>query len=79
LSGAGWRDWDDWLRREDLLPGTPFLISPGFEYDVVVNGFFAHVSMAASSQRTREGYARDLAAFLNFLWLARNGRSVRYR
>jgi hypothetical protein len=21
-------DWDDWLRREDLLPGTPFLISP---------------------------------------------------
>jgi hypothetical protein len=70
-------DWDDWLRREDLLPGTLFLISPGFEYDVVVNGFFAHVPMAASSQRTREGYARDLAAFFNFLWLARDGRSWR--
>jgi Phage integrase, N-terminal SAM-like domain len=70
-------DWDDWLRREDLLPGTPFLLSPGFEYDVVVNGFFADVPMAASSQRTREGYARDLAAFFNFLWLARDGRSWR--
>jgi hypothetical protein len=70
-------DWDDWLRREDLLPGTPFLISPGFEYDVVVNGFFADVRMAASSQRTREGYARDLAAFFNFLWLARDARSWR--
>ena len=70
-------DWDDWLRREDLLPGTPFLISPGFEYDVVVNGFFADVPMAASSQRTREGYARDLAAFFNFLWLARDARSWR--
>ena len=50
------------------------MISPGFEYDVVVNGFFADVRMAASSQRTREGYARDLAAFFNFLWLARDGR-----
>jgi site-specific recombinase XerC len=70
-------DWDDWLRREDLLPGTPFLISPDFEYDVVVNGFFADVPMAAGSQRTREGYARDLAAFFNFLWLARDGRSWR--
>jgi hypothetical protein len=27
-----------WLRREDLLPGTPFLISPALAYDVVLNG-----------------------------------------
>src|SRR5215472_9016359 len=69
--------WDDWLRRADLLPGTPFLISPEFEYDVALNGFFLDVPMAGRSPRTQEGYARDLAAFLNFLWLARGGRSWR--
>jgi site-specific recombinase XerD len=30
-----------------------------------------------TSARTQEGYARDLAAFLNFLWLARGQRSWR--
>jgi len=33
--------------------------------------------MAARSPRTQQGYARDLAAFLNFLWLARDRRSWR--
>jgi hypothetical protein len=70
-------DRDDWLRRQDLLPGTPFLISPGFEYDVVVNGFFADVPMAVRSQRTQEGYARDLAAFFNSSgWPGTAGRGV---
>jgi hypothetical protein len=37
---AGWAaDWSDWLAREGLLPGTPFLLSPTAEYDVVLNGF----------------------------------------
>lgn len=70
-------DWDEWLRREDVLPRTPFLISPGCEYDVALNEFFLDSLMAARSPRTLEGYARDLAAFLNFLWLARDGRSWR--
>jgi integrase len=71
------KGWDEWLRREDVLPQTPFLISPAFEYDVALNGFFVDAPMAARSPRTLEGYARDLAAFLNFLWLARDGRSWR--
>jgi len=43
----------------------------------VLNAFFADVPMAARSPRTQQGYARDLAAFLNFLWLARDRRSWR--
>ncbi|MFE6164984.1 hypothetical protein ACFQ7F_39430 [Streptomyces sp. NPDC056486] len=30
----------EWLREVGLEPGSPFLISPDFEYDVVLNGFF---------------------------------------
>jgi hypothetical protein len=33
--------------------------------------------MVTSARRTQEGYASDLAAFLNFLWLARGQRSWR--
>ena len=77
---ARWlEDWSDWLAREGLLPGTPFLISPMAEYDVVLNGFFLDARMVTSARRTQEGYARDLAAFLNFLWLARGQRSWRDR
>jgi len=70
-------DWGDWLAREGLLAGTPFLISPAAEYDVVLNDFFRDARMITSARRTQEGYARDLAAFLNFLWLARDQRSWR--
>ena len=76
FDGSWLNDWDDWLRREEIPPRTPFLISPAFEYDVVLNSFFLDVQMAASPPRTREGYAGDLAAF-NFLWQARDGKSWR--
>jgi len=32
--------WAAWLRDEDVPAGTPFLISPRFEYDVELNAFF---------------------------------------
>lgn len=70
-------DWGPWLRRAGFFAGTPYLISPAFEYDVALNEFFADVPMVARPSRTQQGYARDLAAFLNFLWLARGGRSWR--
>jgi hypothetical protein len=70
-------DWDDWLRREDVLPRTPFLISPGCEYDVALNEFFRDSPIAARAPRTLEAYASDLARFLNFLWLARGDKSWR--
>ena len=69
--------WRDWLRREGIVPGTPFLISPVFEYDVVLNGFFLSAQMAGMSRRTLERYAGNLAAFLTFLLVARDGRSWR--
>lgn len=70
-------DWADWLRRADIMPGTPYLVSPSFDYDVVLNSFFHSVGMVASSANTQRGYARDLAAFLTFLTFARSGRSWR--
>lgn len=70
-------DWDEWLRREDVLPRTPFLISPGCEYDVALNEFFLDSPMAARAPRTLEAYAHDLARSLNFLWLSREDKSWR--
>ena len=32
--------WAAWLQDEDVPVGTPFLISPRFEYDVELNAFF---------------------------------------
>lgn len=70
-------DYDAWLRRERLIAGTPFLLSPDFEYDVVLNDFFQGVQMLASASSTQAGYARDIAAFLTFLWCARDRQSWR--
>ena len=69
--------WDEWLQRSEVVPGTPFLLSPSFTYDVVVNEFFQSVEMMMSARNTQVGYARDLAAFLTFLSSAREGRSWR--
>lgn len=69
--------WEQWLRREGLVAGIPYLFSPSFEYDVVLNGFFRSREMVGSARRTWAGYARDLAAFLTFLSSARSGRSWR--
>jgi hypothetical protein len=31
-------DWEGWVAGEGLAAGTPFLISPRYEFDVVLNG-----------------------------------------
>ncbi|MFD4592858.1 tyrosine-type recombinase/integrase [Streptomyces rubiginosohelvolus] len=67
----------EWLREVGLEPGAPFLISPQFEYDVVLNRFFEAPGMRMRAVSTQFGYARDLAAFLTFLWVARRQRSWR--
>lgn len=64
-------DWEDWLRTAGVAPGTPFLLSPSFEYDTRLNGFFRSGRLRSLAPRTQLGYARDLAAFLTFLWSAR--------
>ncbi len=53
------------------------MLSPTFEYDVALNGFFQSVEMVTDARSTQVGYALDLAAFLTFLWSARQQRSWR--
>jgi site-specific recombinase XerD len=67
-------DWPQWLAGSGVEVGAPFLISPMLEYDVVLNGFFQQPAMRATASATQAGYARDLAAFLSFLWAARGRR-----
>jgi site-specific recombinase XerD len=66
--------WSGWLRSAPVVAGAPFVLSPEFEYDVRLNGFFASARMRSLAERTQHGYARDLAAFLTFLWSARARR-----
>lgn len=53
--------------------GTPYLMSPAFEYDIELNAFFYSAEMLASRATTRLGYARDLRSFFTFL---QHGRGV---
>jgi Phage integrase, N-terminal SAM-like domain len=70
-------DWERWLAEDDTPVGTPFLVSPSFAYDVELNAFFRSAEMVGSAWNTQAGYARDVAAFLTFLWASRGGRSWR--
>ncbi|MFD5891763.1 NUDIX domain-containing protein [Streptomyces sp. NPDC060334] len=67
----------EWLREAGLEAGTPYLVSPMFEYDVVLNRFFQSPGIRMHAVNTQFGYARDLAAFLTFLWVSRRGKGWR--
>jgi site-specific recombinase XerD len=69
--------WPDWLKECGVAVGTPYLISPSFEYDVELNAFFRSVEMVGDAWNTQIGYARDVMAFLDFLWTSRGARSWR--
>ncbi|PWV71307.1 Site-specific recombinase XerD [Prauserella marina] len=69
--------WSDWLADEDVPSGTPYLISPTFEYDVDLNAYFLSHQMLGAAKNTRNGYARDVKAFLDFLWVSRRRTSWR--
>lgn len=69
--------WARWLAQSQVVPGTPFLLTPDFSYDVVLNDFFLDVDMVAKAHSTQVGYARDLAAFLTFAWSVRGVRGWR--
>jgi site-specific recombinase XerD len=62
---------------EDPFPGSPFLLSPSFEYDVDLNSYFRNPSFVTMSPISQQGYARNIAAFLSFLTSARSGISWR--
>jgi hypothetical protein len=37
---AEWLEgWQEWVDREDIVEGTPYLLSPEFEHDVELNTF----------------------------------------
>ncbi|QYG10876.1 site-specific integrase [Microbacterium sp. PAMC22086] len=60
-----------------IPPGTPYLLSPSFEYDLELNTFFHSADMLGSSMSTRVGYAGDLVAFFNFLHTNRGAKGWR--
>ncbi|MFI7361360.1 hypothetical protein ACIBO4_04325 [Streptomyces sp. NPDC050149] len=49
-----------WLREVGLEPGALYLVSPTFEYDVILDRFFPSSSMRIKAVKTQFGYARDL-------------------
>jgi hypothetical protein len=69
--------WAGWAGGADIPAGTPYLISPRFTYDVDLNRFFYSADMLRARDTTRLGYARDLSAFLTFLFRNRGGRDWR--
>jgi Phage integrase, N-terminal SAM-like domain len=70
-------DWVAWREAAAIPARTPFLLSPNFDYDIALNSFFLSGDMLCRARNTQDGYARDLKAFLNFLWHNRNRASWR--
>src|SRR6266508_982696 len=70
-------DLDEWLDRNEVLDGQPFLISPDGRYDVTLNRYFEQIRMGAAPWNTQASHARDLKNFLDLLWASRAGRSWR--
>lgn len=67
-------DLSDWLDEMVIPDGTPYLLSPRFEYDVALNEYFLQVNHLIAPQNTSLNRARALKRFLDFLWTARGGR-----
>src|SRR6266540_2495473 len=53
-------DLDEWLDRNEVLDGQPFLISPDGRYDVTLNRYFEQIRMGAAPWNTQAAHARDL-------------------
>jgi integrase len=70
-------DLTPWLDEAGLPDGLPFLLSPRYEYDVVLNSYFHRVNLIDAPWNSNANRARALAAFLNFLHHARGGKSWR--
>lgn len=65
--------WSRWRTKFGIPIGTPYLISPAFEYDIELNEFFYSTEMLVFRMSTRMGYARDVKGFLTFLHRNRGG------
>jgi len=70
-------DLTPWLDGAGLPDGLPFLLSPRFEYDEVLNSYFHRPGLIDAPWNSNANRARALAGFLNFLHSARGGKSWR--
>ena len=56
-----------WWNDLGLPLGTPFLLSPKWQFDRELNEFFYSTEMLSARMSTRVGYANDLVLYFNFL------------
>ena len=70
-------DLTPWLDGAGLPDGLPFLLSPRFGYDVVLNSYFHRADLIGAPWNSNANRARALAGFLNFLHRARGGKTWR--
>ncbi|MEY2231621.1 hypothetical protein [Streptomyces sp. BF23-19] len=70
-------DLPKWLDEMAIPDGTPYLLSPRFEYDVSLNAYFLQANQASAPRNTSMNRARALKRFFDFLWTSRGRRSWR--
>jgi hypothetical protein len=46
-------DWEEWLRQAEVVPGTPFLLSPTLEYDVGDAWMKLHPQITVNARESR--------------------------
>jgi site-specific recombinase XerD len=69
--------WESWLDDVGIPDGTPYLLSPGYEYDTGLNGYFHRVNLLEEPLNTLSNRALAVARFLNFLHQSRGGKGWR--
>lgn len=67
-------DYVDWLDEEGLPDGLPFLLSPTFAYEAILNSYFIQANLLIAPWNSNANRARALLRFLNFLHFARGGK-----
>jgi site-specific recombinase XerD len=68
---------EEWLDEAGLPDGLPFLLSPRWEYDVMLNSYFQRPQLVGAPFSSNANRARALAGFLTFVYRARGGRGWR--
>lgn len=68
---------ESWLDEEGILDGAPYLLSPRYEYDTDLNGYFVWANQMEEPLNTQVNRARAVARHLNFLHLSRVGKNWR--
>ena len=71
MSAAAWMEArKTWLKANNILSGTPYLIQPDGRYDLVLHRYFDEV-LSLAPANTQRAAAVDLKCFFDFLWFNR--------